>query len=465
MIGEVKDITDAYWKLVRTIKENGIKNFTSFYPAMTLNFQQFILEDPKKNWLEATGLKYNIFWTLREFSDRMSDDPYIQNPGHSTRFDRARWASRIEGPKTIEKMKKLQKGHPKQHIEPENIRPGVFSHSYGERWHAHDQLKFVNDKLKSRIRWNHIFLNVWDFHEDNHRFGRRVPCTVGIQFIPNDYTHGDLGVRERTLEAQAIMRNNLVNSFFISDVFCFTTLFQWLAAKHKFKVGRYSHVMGKVYYRFKVGQQIRVVNSLNDYEEHRFNIYDYYQPTTFESHKFEVEWKIKEEIEARWRDGDIESDEFEMIGTRIHDEHIRNWLYVMLIGEMTLIKSKDQDRFQQMYIALTRISNEWQYATARELILYIQKMNPKNKAEWIEKIFNLIPEGARIEFGKEVIFRRAALKDIVEKIAPGSYQRFWNVYRNLDIDESEFRGDEKAIRLHKELKEQSKSGEVNLDDD
>jgi len=454
MSNEFNDITQAYWHLVNEIKTKGIKNFTSFYPAMTLNFQQFILKDPRRNWLEATGFKYNIFWTLREFSDRITDDPRTQNPGYAIRFDKARWQSRIEGPKTTEKMLKLKSNYPEHYVAPYDIREGEFSHTYGERWHDKNQLDFVNKKLATRLRWNHIFMSVWNYHEDNHRFGRRVPCTVGIQFIPNDYKHEDIGVRERTLECQAIMRNNLVNSFFISDVFCFTTLFQWMSAKHKFKLGRYSHVMGKVYYRYKVKQQIRIVNSLNDWKEHPFNVYDYWEPQTFGSHKFEKDWQKKEELEEKWRNGEMEFVVEDV--EEIEDEYIKNWTRVMAIGEMTLTKSRDLKRIEIMMGLLKDISNEWQYPTAKELAIYIQKIGIKDldvKRGLISEVFNVIPEGARIDLGKEIIFRSKALKDIVEGLVPGSYERFHAVYRNKEIPISEFRGDEKAVLLyHKHVK-------------
>lgn len=464
MLGEVKDITEAYWKLIEEIKNGGIKNFTSFYPSMTLNFQQFVLRNPTKNWLEATGFKYSIFWTLREFSDRMSKDPEIQNPGFATRFDRARWISRIEGDKTRNKLLQMKESHPGQYVNPDDYRPGKFAYTYGERWHAHNQLDFIAAKLKERIRWNHVFLNVWDFHEDNYRFGRRVPCTVGIQFIPNDYRNDDLDRRIRTLDCQGIMRNNLVNSFFVSDIFCFTTLFQWMAVKNNFDIGRYAHVMGKVYYRFKVKQQIRIVNSLNDWKRTKFNIYDHYNPTIF-GKKFEPEWWKKEEIEADWRNGNFAEDIIGQIEV-IKDEHIRNWLRVMFIGEMTLKKSKKVERIQKMISVLKTISNEWHYPTARELILYIQKTKIDNQEGFYKEIIESIPEAARIDFGKEIIFRSKSLKDIIEALIPGSYERYYGVYKNLDVAEHEFRGDKKAIEFHSQmLKDKLENPDDESDDD
>ena len=120
MSGDFDSITQAYWHLVEKIKDDGIKNFTSAYPALSLNFQQFQM-NPIKNWLEATGFKYSIFWTLREFSDRITTDPRTQNPGYAIRFDQARWRSRIEGPKTKEKMEHLHKSNKNREYAPQTL--------------------------------------------------------------------------------------------------------------------------------------------------------------------------------------------------------------------------------------------------------------------------------------------------------------------------------------------------------
>lgn len=454
---EYPDITSAYWNLLEKIKNCGNKNYTSMYPAMSLNFQQLIITNPLKNWLECPGFKYSIFWTLREFSDRITRVSRIQNPGYAIRYDKNRWQKRIEGIHTTEKMEKLKKSHSRQYIDPQNIRPGKFSYTYGERWYKNNQLDFISDKLSNPFRWNHIFLSVWDYYEDNHRFGRRVPCTVGIQFIPNKFKVDDKHIK--VLDCLGIMRNNLINSFFISDIFCFTALYQWLSAKHNFKIGRYCHNMGKVYYQYKIRQHVRIVNSFNDYKKYSFNIYDHYEPQTFGSGDFERDWKIKEELEEHWRkrlrfqrEDYIDKEGILHDIDLIEDEYIKNWAKVMAVGELILTQLKDKNTIKIM-IELTRsISNEWQWSVAKELIPYIGKSIKKerDRNNLIEEVFEIVPGKTLKSLGKEVIFRSRKISDDIESMIPGSYQRYFDTYKNSDIDLSEFRGDKKSIRLYKE---------------
>lgn len=82
-----------------------------------------------------------------------------------------------------------------------------------------------------------VFLQIFDANEDLYRRNIDVSCTLGLQLL----------IRDNRLHAVAFMRANDAYVGFLSDIFSFTFLQEYIASVLGCDVGSYTHTVGSLH--------------------------------------------------------------------------------------------------------------------------------------------------------------------------------------------------------------------------
>lgn len=168
---------------------------------------------PKYN--EVTGV--HEAWVEQEWRDRLAGD---LNPGFS-------WKER---PEIWEKMLE------RRQFQQNQGKVGKFSYSYSQRMGG-KHIRALIEELKIHPNSRQLWLPVW-YPQDNLRRGvRRVPCSLGYQFMN----------RQGVLHITYVMRSCDFVTHYGNDVALATMLLEYVAAMTNKKVGSFNHFVGSLH--------------------------------------------------------------------------------------------------------------------------------------------------------------------------------------------------------------------------
>jgi thymidylate synthase len=113
--------------------------------------------------------------------------------------------------------------------------------SYGRRFYKEDQIRRVILMLRDKPETRQAVIDIWrsdlDLCAAHHGTKKDIPCTLSLQFL----------VRDGQLNCICTMRSNDIWLGLPYDIFCFTTLQNFIASQLAIPTGFYQHQPGSLH--------------------------------------------------------------------------------------------------------------------------------------------------------------------------------------------------------------------------
>lgn len=181
--------------------------------TMELSDYQYSVSDPRYEDLEGVHEE----WVTQEWRDRLAGG---LNPGLAWKKRRDVWLPLME----------------RSDYQVKNNLAGKFAYTYSERMGG-KRIRWIIEEIQKHPHSRQLWLPVW-WQIDNERVGnRRVPCSLGYQFL----------WRRDTLNITYHMRSCDFVTHYANDVALATILMRYVAKETGLEPGTFTHVVGSLH--------------------------------------------------------------------------------------------------------------------------------------------------------------------------------------------------------------------------